>query len=166
MKVKTETEQKKIEIVAPDADKQADKPSLWPQSPPIDEFTKAIAGETPKLEQGAKPAPVPPEEQKKQMAEAEKIAYLRVIARNSEKALTGTIENADVGTGGISYLLFGVSYAMFDGGSYLVGTMLFFVSAFLAVVKNRLPEGPLARWLRKGQILQDITYTLSGKRRG
>jgi hypothetical protein len=103
------------------------------------------------------PVKVTPEERRKQ-----------IESRKVQALVTGTerfIENGDFGMGFFSYIVFGVACATFRG--YFFFSIIFLcTSILLMLLKHRLPEGPIIRWIRKpvSQIVQDVKLTMSGRR--
>jgi len=82
---------------------------------------------------------------KKEAVEKHQTMIIKIIN------ITGNtiIKNGDVGTGGISYILFGFACTYLEQSRYFQALLFFIMSIILSFVKKKFPEGDITRNLQK-----------------
>lgn len=101
-----------------------------------------------------------PEERK------EHVESSTTIAKRVEKKLDKALNNGDIGAGGLAAALFVLSGQAMEKADWQQFGLFLAIALFLSLVKHRIPEGTIAKWLKKtpDEMLKDATNTFLGRK--
>lgn len=95
----------------------------------------------------------------------EQVEHSTTIAKRMEKKLDKALNNLDAGAGGLAVSLFVLSGTYVERGDWQNAIIFMVIAVFMSLVKHRLPDGNLGKWLKKdpGKMLEDATNTFIGR---
>ena len=100
------------------------------------------------------------EDRKKLLAHRDKEeheARQQMTAKMVRAAETG-VGNIDLAAGGLSYAIFGYGCSCIAKGDYWTAAGAFMVAVLAAIIKHRISEGPVIKWLKQPRqvIIADV----------